>query len=133
MTNKERNQELLRIVAENPDLPIVAMVDSDVVCEDNGWWLASFGNVEVGEYALYDDEYFDDRDSFKERYYERNDDELCERFNFNPFIRRGNYTKEQLAANDEADKELEKYLDELAEKHFKKAIIVYVGLPDDLE
>jgi hypothetical protein len=45
MTNNERNNELLRIVAENPDLPIVAMVDSDIVCEDYGRWLASLGKV----------------------------------------------------------------------------------------
>ena len=38
----EQTKELLKIVAENPDLPIVCMVDSDIVCEDNGRWLASF-------------------------------------------------------------------------------------------
>lgn len=27
MTDKERNQELLKLVSENPDLPIIAMVD----------------------------------------------------------------------------------------------------------
>lgn len=135
MTYTERNNELLRIVAENPDLPIVAMVDSDVVCEDCGRWLASFGRVEVGEYAVYNEEYFDDRESFKENYYDRNDDELCEKFNYHPWINdytvnQGRFTAEQLSANKEAEKALEEYLDEIAEKHFKKAIIVNVDLPD---
>lgn len=137
MTNNERNQELLRIVAENPDLPIVAMVDSDVVCEDCGRWLASFGRVEVGEYAIYNERYYDDREGFTEDYFCDNDDELCEKFHFNPCItdyavKLGKYTTEQFAANEEADKAMGKYLDEIADKHFKKAIIVNVDLPDDL-
>ena len=133
----EINQELLRIVAENPDLPIVAMVDSDVVCEDYGRWLASFGKDYVGEYAVYNEHFYDDREDSKEDYYCQNDDELDEQFHFNPCItdfavKQGRYTAEQFAANDEADKALTKYLDETAEKHFIKAIIVNADLPDFL-
>lgn len=135
MTNNERNQKLLRIVAENPDLPIIASVDSDVVCEDYGRWLASFGRVEVGEYAIYNERYYDDREEFQEDYYCQNDDDLNEKFSFNPCItdyavRLGEYTAEQFATNEEANKALEKYLDEIADKHFKKAIIVNVDLPE---
>lgn len=49
MTDKERNQELLKLVSENPDLPIVAMVDCDVVEEDSGRWLGYFSGAELGE------------------------------------------------------------------------------------
>lgn len=49
MTDKERNQELLKLVAENPDLPIVAMVDWEVVGDDGGRWLGHFSRVELGE------------------------------------------------------------------------------------
>lgn len=131
----ERSQELLRIVAENPDLPVVAMVDSDIVCEDCGRWLGSFGIAYVGEYAIYNEKYYEEREDFKEDYLCQNDDELCEKFHFNPCItdyavKLGKYTAEQFAENDEADKALTKYLDEIAEKHFKKAIIVDVDLPD---
>lgn len=131
----EVNKALLRIVAENPDLPIVAMVDSDIVCEDYGRWLASFGRAYVGEYAIYNEKYYDNREDFKEDYFCCNDDELCEKFNFNPHItdyavKLGKYTMEQFATNDEADKAIDKYLDEIAEKHFVKAIIVNVDLPD---
>lgn len=135
MTNSERNNELLRIVAENPDLPIIAMVDSDVVCDDCGRWLGSFGIAYAGEYAVYNERWYDDRESFKEDYYCHNDDELDEKFRFNPCItdysvKCGKYTADQLSANNEADKALEKHLDEIAEKYFKKAIIVNVDLPD---
>lgn len=137
MTDNERNQELIRIVAENPDLPIVAMVDSDIVCEDYGRWLASFGNVYVGEYAVFNEKYYDDREDFKEDFFSCNDEELCEQFHFNPCItdyavRLGRYTAEQFEENDKADKAVTKHLDEIAEKFFTKAIIVNVDLPDFL-
>lgn len=135
MTYNESNNELLRIVAENPDLPIVAMVDSDIVCEDYGRWLASFGKAYVGEYAIYNERFYDDRESFTEDYYGCNDTELDERFNFNPCItdfavKCGRYTEAQFLANKEAEKALNKHLEEIAEKYFKKAIIVNIDLPD---
>ena len=135
MANNERNNELLRIVAENPDLPIVAMVDSDIVCEDYGRWLASLGKAYVGEYAVYNEKCYDDRESFTEDYYCCNDTELEEKFNYNPCItdfavKCGRYTEVQFSANIEAEKVLNKYLGEIAEKYFQKAIIVNVDLPD---
>ena len=131
MTDKERNQELLKLVSENPDLPIIAMVDCDVVGEDNGRWLGYFSHVELGEYAIYDDRYFDDREEFKERYCNDNDEELCERFGYCPYIseysvEKGIHTAEQLEESEKAGEALEKYLDEVAEKAFVKAIIVYI-------
>ncbi len=62
-------QKLLQLAAENPDLPIVPMVDYDVVGDGWGFWLGEFGHCEVGEYALYDDRYFDDRDELNDAYY----------------------------------------------------------------
>ena len=44
-------QEFLELVKQNPDLPIVPMVDSDVCCGDEyGWWLGSFGSASIDEY-----------------------------------------------------------------------------------
>lgn len=133
MTDKERNQELLKLVAENPDLPIIALVDSDVVGNDSGRWLGHFSCAELGEYALYDERYFDDREEFKERYYNDNDEELCERFGYCPYVseysvEKGLHTAEHLEANEKGEEALEKYLDEVAEKEFVKAIIVYIDV-----
>lgn len=133
MTDKERNQELLKLVAENPDLPIIAFVDWEVVGDDSGMWLGYFSCVEVGEYALYDERYFDDREDFKERYYDDNDEELCERFGYCPYVseysvEKGLHTAKQYEANEKAEEALDKYLDEVAEKAFVKAIIVYIDV-----
>lgn len=134
MDDRERNERLLRLVAENPDLPIVAMVDCDIVGGDYGRWLASFGECYVGEYVLYEDRYYDDREEFKEAYYEYNDEPLCEKFGYNPRI--GEYqfkidecTREEYLVNCSAEKMMDKYLEQVAEKMFTKAIIVNIELP----
>lgn len=130
-------KEFLKIVAENPDLPIYGFVDSDVVADDGGRWLSSFGCAYVGEIAVYGERYFDDRESFKEEYYDDHDDELCERFGYDPRIcnyacQHGRCTAEQVAANNEAGQAMDKYLDEIAAGYFVKAILVNINTPDDL-
>lgn len=44
--------ELIKLIQENPELPIVPMVDSDVVCDDGGYWMGAWGCCEVTEYYL---------------------------------------------------------------------------------
>lgn len=108
--------ELLRLIAENPDLPVVPMVDYEVVYEDCGRWLGSFGSAYVGEYALFNDRYYDDREEFKEHYFDYHDEEIDKQFNCNSVH--------------EMNESIEKYLDEVADKYFNKAIIVNIDLPD---
>ncbi len=111
-------KELLKLVSENPDLPVVPMVDYDVVADDGySRWLGSFGYVYVGEYALFKDRFYDDREEFKEDYFYYYSDELFAKFNYEP-------------RNNTKNEELEKYLDEVVDRFFKKAIIVNIDLPD---
>lgn len=45
--------EIIRLIEENPELPIVPMVDTEVVGDDSyGWWLGKWGNAEITEYYL---------------------------------------------------------------------------------
>ena len=132
-------QKLVDLAKEHPDLPIVAMVDGEIVVgDDYGRWLGSVGYVELGEYVLFDDRFITDREEFKERFYNYNDDELCEIYGYEPGIneytlKNGHCTREQLKENKENEKLLEAYLDEVAERAFKAAIIVNIDLPDDVE
>lgn len=138
MNMTENIEKLVRLAKENPNLPIIAMVHYDIVGDDGYCrWLGQFGYVKVGEYALYGDRHFDDREEFKERYYNNNDEELSKKFNYDPRINEftvgiGSCTQEALGENSQREKELEKYLDEVADKMFKRAIIVNIDLPDDL-
>ena len=98
--------------------------------------MGAFGSASVGEYALFNDRYYEDRDEFKEDYYSRNDEELDKKFGYNPKISdytfaSGGCTEEELKANNEADMKLEVYLDGIAESYFKRAIIVNIDLPEE--
>ena len=124
------NRDLLKLVAENPDLPIVAMVDSDVCWDGPGYWMASFTSVAIAEIGIVGERFYDDRDSFMEAYYDKYDDELTKRFNYHPCLGLKNCTPETVQANNEAEEKLDSYLEEMADKYMKKAIVVYVNEPD---
>ncbi|MGN0456024.1 MAG: hypothetical protein ACI4F2_04120 [Acutalibacteraceae bacterium] len=131
----ENIKKLIELIKENPDLPVVPVVNEEVVGDDGSYYLGSFGLPYVEEYAVYNDRFFGDREEFKEHYFGYHDDELCEKFNYSPYIseysvRNGHYTKEELEENEKHEAELDKYLDEIADKHFKKAISVYINAPE---
>ena len=127
-------KELLELINENPELPVVCMVDSDVVGDDYGRWMAQIGWSTIGEFASYNERYYDDRKEFMEDYYDHNDEILDERFGYNPRILYSNaqeqYLKADIEANKEAEERLDKYLKEVADRAFTKAIIVHIDTPD---
>lgn len=132
--NKQKSEALLKLIKKNPTLPIVPMVDWEVVCDDGGRWMGSFGHVYVGEYACFKERFYEDRDEFKEDWYDYHDEALCEKFNYEPLINdvtveQGRYTKEQLEENNRNEKLLEEYLDKICDEEFVKAIIVNIDLP----
>lgn len=50
---KKRIEELLKLIKENPDLPIVAMVDSEIVRgEHYARWLGVWGCARIDKYYL---------------------------------------------------------------------------------
>lgn len=53
-----RVSEFLKLVQENPDLPIVPMVDGDICGGDAGRWMAEVGLSALKEYAI--DEWYGD-------------------------------------------------------------------------
>lgn len=44
--------ELMKLVKENPDLPVVPMVDAGIAWDDCGYYMATFGAAEVDEYII---------------------------------------------------------------------------------
>ncbi len=63
----EINKEFVKLVAENPDLPIKVFVSGDCV-EDEEWVVGEIYDAKVTEIAVYDDRVYerDDIDSVKE-------------------------------------------------------------------
>ena len=128
-------KKFVDLVAANPELPIVAMVNGDICFDDNMYWMGAFSAASIELIGLLGERYYDDVDDFKEAYYDKYSDELCEKFNYDPRccainVDRGLYTQEQFAINCLAEEELELYLNDMVKKYMKKCIAVYVDTPD---
>lgn len=45
--------EIIKLIEENPDLPVVPMIDSEVVADDSyTYWIGKWGRCKVTEYYL---------------------------------------------------------------------------------
>ncbi len=105
--------DLVQLMKDNPDLPVIPMVDTEVVAGDEfGYWMASFGKCEVREFAI-DDWYGDGIVRYRDEY--GAEDGLIEA------IAECKY--------DGTDEDYEKAKEE-AEKLWTKAIIVKIELPE---
>lgn len=107
---KQSREELFKLMEENPDLPIVPVVDYRVVCDDFGHWLGAWGSSYIREYIM-----------GKERVHYREDDDLCE---------------VHMVLYEKLDKELYEAIETdtaaqaaYAELPWIKAIIVIIDLP----
>lgn len=70
MSEKERQsrEELFRLMAEHPELPVVPMVDSDIVADEGScYWMGSWGAACIREYLRGDERvYFRDDEDIEE-------------------------------------------------------------------
>ena len=105
MGTAENLKKLMELTAKHPELPVIAMVDGDVVPEEICISCpGEIGCVTLGEYTSYCEEFIvDDRDYFKEKYYDNNEWFLCEKFGYDPRIsdytvKRGEYTWKKTTA-----------------------------------
>lgn len=66
----ENFSEILNLIKENPDLPIVPMVDSEIVCaEGHNRWLGAWGESYIDEYLIgHENVYFRDNDDSEQIY-----------------------------------------------------------------
>ena len=54
--NKYLCDKLIKLIQENPDLPVVPMVDAEIRRDDCGYWLlGSWWKVRIDEYLLIND------------------------------------------------------------------------------
>lgn len=71
---KQYREEFFKLMQENPDLPVVPMVDSEIVADDGySRWLGAWGSSYIGEYLIGEEQvYFREDDDPSEV------DRLCE-------------------------------------------------------
>lgn len=113
----ENTAKLLRLIKENPTLPVVPMVYSEVVADDGySTWLGSFGDCYV-------DEYVQTELHGEERFVTKGDQSEIEEYLVDKLLDGdGRYL---------SDEQVERLAHEQAEDlPWKKAIIVYIGLPE---
>ncbi len=104
------SEELLKLIKEYPDLPVIPMVWYEIVADDCcSYWLGSFRNCSVGEYACYNSHVYTDREELEEEYYDRHDEEY----------------------NNMSDEEIEADIKTKTENLWIKAIIVWIDLPEN--
>ena len=107
--NEKKNREkLLRLIRENPELPIVPMVDSDIVWDDCGYLLGSWGNAIVDEYLI---------SERAERIFFKSDDDVFD-------VLKRHLSDEEFEALPKTEEECRPYYDKLP---WIKAIIVYIN------
>ena len=108
MTNTER---LIDLIKNNPSLPVVPMVDEEIVGDDSyRWWLGSWGRCEVTRY-------YRGRESI---HFSDDDEEniLCDMVGCEYYK-----TKDGRDITDLSEKEWE---DTLASLEWAEAIVVYI-------
>lgn len=91
-------EELFKLMQENPDLPVVPTVDSEVVCDDDcARWTGSWGSASIDEYLAHDGRVFfrsdDDTDDVLgyvldgEEYIKMTDEEVEAAYNALPWVK----------------------------------------------
>ncbi len=112
----EKTAKLVKLINENPSLPVVPLVYSEVVCDDGySYWVGSWCDCDVDEYVCIDK-------CGENRFYTRGDQDEIEE-----------YFAEKIIDENESlpDEDVEKLAHEQAEAlPWKKAILVYVGTPE---
>lgn len=51
----ENIKEILKLIEEHPDLPVVPMVGQDIVADSFGEWTAEVGEAEIRKICIYED------------------------------------------------------------------------------
>lgn len=112
-------QELLKLVAENPGLPVVAMVDAEIVCDDCGWWLGKLHSCRVDSYIIHNERVLFEEDAEEElldEFYDRHYEEI---------------SHETISEREREEYAEARALAEIKDIKFKKAIVLYVSMPSE--
>ena len=81
ISEKERKnrEELFKLMQENPELPVVAMVDSEIVQDDGYYrWMGAWGSSSIEEYFIGEERiHFREEDDFDEGEETLTDGQMC--------------------------------------------------------
>lgn len=96
-------EKLIKLIKDNPDLPVIPMVETEVVGEDTySRWMASLGDCRVGDFYVGEERVYTDKEDL---------------------------AADLVYSNLELDDEIWQKCRKRANKLIKKAIIVNIDLP----
>ena len=114
ITERERknSEELFKLMQENPELPVVAMVDGEIVQDDgHSRWMGAWGSSSIEEYFVGEEWiHFREADDFEEVEEALTDGQVC-------------YDDFEAMSDEEA-------VGAYNSLPWIKAIVVYIDLPD---
>ena len=104
-------EKLIKLIQENPDLPVIPMVDYEIVADDDYQrWMGSIGDSKIGDFCIWNDKIYTDKQNLVE-------DLIDEEYFF----------------SEETDDEILKSAQKEADKIMFKAIILNIDVPDNYE
>lgn len=104
-------ENLINLIQENPDLPVIPMVEYEVVADDDYIrWMASIGDSKISDFCIWNDRVYTDKQNLIE-------DLIDEEYFF----------------SEETDDEILESAQKQANEIMQKAIILNIDLPDNLE
>ncbi|BBN99183.1 hypothetical protein [Sporolactobacillus terrae] len=119
-TTENATQALLKLVRDNPEMPVVPMVNYELVADDCSYWQGSFGKAELTEI-------YTDPDKEMGVYIKGwNDDELYEEIYEQLCFDRSEEENDTLTAK-QKEQQAKTEFDAIP---WKKVIAVYIELPD---
>lgn len=113
-SQKQNIEHLLTLIKENPDLEIMPMVDTEIVCSDDfNWWVGGWGDAHIDEYWVDDERIY-----LKSKDFDRIVEDKCDLL----------YDKEEYAGL--SDEEFQKKIEAMVEAYdWQKAIFVKITTP----
>lgn len=109
----ENIKDVLKVINEHPDLPVIPMVGQDIVADCTGEWVANFGKAEIKKMCIYGEKVI-----FREW---KNAIDTLEAFESEGLI-----VREESKKREETIAIINSYLDEL---DWLEAIIVHIETP----
>lgn len=114
---RENIKELFGLIKENPGLPIIPMVDAEIIGDDCGYWAGSFGSAYIDKYFLDDDHAV--------VFYEENDPDIVDIFE--KFFDYAECGIDEEMPDNEALLLIKQKIDTL---NWKRAIVIHINLPE---
>ena len=60
-------EKLIKLIQENPDLPVIPMVDYEIVADDDYQrWMGSIGDSKIGDFCIWNDKIYTDKQNLVE-------------------------------------------------------------------